>query len=138
MANTSKNEQYFWNFLTSIVFIALLMLSIYILSSAGKLPNKISLFDFLILSLAVFRLTHLLVHDLVANFIRDYFAKFHTGISKTISNLLNCHWCVGIWMALIVSFIFFYFAPYSWYLILIIALASLGIFFEIISDRLIK
>ena len=138
MVNTSKNEQYFWNFLTSLIFIILLASSIYILSTKNKLPLKISFLDFMILGLAIFRLTHLLVHDLVADFIRDYFSKFSTGIGKTISNLLNCHWCTAIWMALFISFVFFYFAPYGWYFTLVIALAGLGIFFEIISDRLIK
>lgn len=138
MANTIKNEQYFWNFLTSLIFVVFLIVAIYILFLENKLPFKISFIDFIILGLAIFRLTHLFVHDLVTNFIRDYFLKFPTGIGKTISSLLSCHWCTAMWMALIVSFIFFYFAPYGWYFIFVIALAGLGIFFEIISDRLTK
>src|SRR3989344_1574819 len=93
MANTSKNEQYFWNFLTSLIFVILLITAIYILFLENKLPFKISFFDFIIIGLAVFRLTHLLVHDLVTNFIRDYFSKFQTSLGKTISNLLGCHRC---------------------------------------------
>jgi len=112
MANTSKNEQYFWNFLTSLIFVILLITAIYILFLENKLPLKISFVDFMILGLAIFRLTHLFVHDLVTNFIRDYFSKFQTGLGKTIFNLLSCHWCTAMWIALIVSFMFFYFTAY--------------------------
>lgn len=138
MANTSKNEQYFWNFLTSLFFVILLIISIYLLVIKNKLPISITFFDFIIIGLTTFRLTHLFVHDLVTNFIRDYFLKFSTGLGKTISNLLSCHWCTAMWVALIISFIFFYFTPYSWYFVIVIALAGLGIFFEITSDRITK
>lgn len=138
MLKNPKNEQYFWNFFTSLIFVILLIAAIYVLTLKNKLPIKISFVDFVILGLAIFRLTHLFVHDLVANFIRDYFANFQTGLGKTISNLLGCHWCTAMWMALVVSFIFFYFTPYGWYFVFVIALAGLGIFFEILSDRLTK
>jgi hypothetical protein len=124
------NEQHFWNFAYSVLFVALAALSLIYLKSAGQLPHKIPTFDFILLSLATFRLVRLFVYDSVTNFIRDHFEKYHTGPGKTLSNLLDCPWCTGVWMALPV--VFFYFAtPITWYPLLILAVAGVATFIQI-------
>jgi len=135
-ANEIK-EQNIWHILSTLIFLILLIFSVIFLSSLGKFPKPVPVFDFFLMALAIFRLTHLFVYDFIMSFVRDYFNKFKTGPFKTISNLLSCPWCTGIWVALIVGFSYFL-TPYTWYLILIIALAGVGSFIELISQRLMR
>ncbi len=130
----TKNKA-FWNFIFTIIYAALFAASLYFLNIGGKLKSQIKIFDFFLLGLAVFRLTHLFVYDFITGYIREYFAKFQKGPGKTISNLLSCPWCTSIWMALLVGF-FYFLTPYAWYAIFVIALAGIAIFFEIIILRI--
>ncbi|MCM3761886.1 DUF1360 domain-containing protein [Alkalihalobacillus oceani] len=74
-------------------------------------------FEFLILALAVFRLTHLLVFDTICEFIRKPFQNLveekqengetvtfvepkGRGIQRFIGTLISCYWCMGVWCAL--------------------------------------
>lgn len=124
------SDQPFWHFVFSAFFVFLVASSLFYLKSENKLPNKIDPFDFILLSLAVFRLIRLFVYDMVTDFVRNYFAKYQKGPGKTIYRLLDCPWCTGVWMAFFVSF--FYFAtPMAWFPIFILALAGLATFIQI-------
>ncbi len=125
-----KSDQPFWHFVFSAFFVFLVVLALSYLQSKGELPHKISPFDFVLLSLATFRLIRLFVYDVVTDFIREYFANHHRGPKKTIFHLLNCPWCTGVWMAFFVSF--FYFATlFAWFPILFLAIAGLATFIQI-------
>ncbi|OIJ18451.1 hypothetical protein BKP45_12840 [Anaerobacillus alkalidiazotrophicus] len=67
---------------------------------------------FVMIILASYRFTHLIVFDKVTEFIRKPFLKEKTinedGHKKTkkvpdskLGYLLNCYWCTGIWSAII-------------------------------------
>jgi len=75
-------------------------------------------FDFILLALAVFRLTRLLVYDRITAFIRKPFHEIKeemeadgtmvevvyvkgTGVRKFFGELLSCHWCTGVWCSVI-------------------------------------
>lgn len=87
--------------------------------------------ELLLLSFACFRLTRLVVDDLIFEPIR---ARFFQIIIKDeeewlepkgiIGELLSCHWCVGVWGAILVVFLHIY-VPYSDLFILIMALAGI-------------
>lgn len=125
-----ETEQYFWNFIFSVLFVLFVALALYYLRSIGRLPHRIPTFDFILLALGTFRLIRLFVYDSITNFIRDHFAQYKTGPGKTIWNLIDCPWCSGVWVALLISF--FYFAtPLAWYPIFILALAGTGSFIQI-------
>lgn len=111
--------------------MALVFGAISYLDSSGKLSHKISLFDFFLLAMAVFRLTRLFVYDSVTEGIREYFGRFSSGPRKELSMLINCPWCTGIWMALIILFLYFV-HPLFWYFIMILALAGMGSYLQII------
>ena len=124
-----------WNFIFALFYAGLVAASILILYLQNKLPYSISVFNFILISLATFRLTHLFVYDYITGYIRQYFEQFQTGPGKTISNLLSCPWCTGVWVALFVSF-FYFITPIAWYVIFIIALAGVGTFIDIIAGRI--
>jgi hypothetical protein len=107
----------------------------------------INLMDFVLLALACFRLTRLVVFDKITEFLRApffeereeeneegfievyYFPK-STPIKKFIGELLSCYWCTGIWVSagLVVGYLYFphFFTP----IILIAAIAGLGSILE--------
>lgn len=74
--------------------------------------NDISWMMFIMIILASYRFTHLIVFDKITEFIRNSFLKEKTitedGHTKTkklpdskLGYLLNCYWCTGIWSAII-------------------------------------
>jgi len=130
-------EQSSWHILFTFIFLVLLAVSIIFLHSSGKFLKTVPVFDFIIMGIAIFRLTHLFVYDSVMDFVHNYFAKFKTGPNKTIFDLLSCEWCAGMWLALIIGF-FYFLTPYSWYAILIIALAGVATFIDLTAQRIMR
>lgn len=73
--------------------------------------NLLSLMDFIVLSLAAYRLTHLLVFDKIFEPIRNFFVKrdfsgpipsytLQGGLIRSyMGKLLICPWCAGIWVS---------------------------------------
>jgi hypothetical protein len=124
-------NQNFWHNFFSALFLVLVGLATMYFNLLGHLPNKISVFDFVILSLATFRLIRLFVYDSVTSHVREYLGRYEHGPRKELSMLINCPWCVGIWMAFFTSFIYFL-TPLSWYFILLLALAGVGSALQVI------
>ncbi len=102
--------------------------------------------DFLILILASFRLTHLLVFDEIASFIRKPFITVifeedelgrkeetlqikGTGIRHFIGSMLSCYWCTGVWVSLGVVFLYFY-IPVLYPLFIVLAVAGAAAIIE--------
>lgn len=100
----------------------------------------ISWIDLIILVLASFRLTHLIVFDEITSFLRRPFftASYETdeagqlvrtiqlrggGIRRWIGSLLSCHWCVGIWVAAAIVALYAY-VPAAYPVLLLLAIAG--------------
>jgi hypothetical protein len=143
-------EDQFWNIVFAIVFAALAVGGLWYLSRSGELPLEIGVFDFFILTLAVFRVTRLLTRDTILQFFRNWFfdgvvirqieegertvvfepskREFH----RTVGALLGCPWCTGIWVSLVSVFVFFAF-PSSWMVFLLLAIAGLASLVQALS-----
>lgn len=106
----------------------------------------ISWLHFIVLILASFRLTHLIVFDEITSFIRDPFVKViyeqdetgqvvrkikleGTGWQHWMGLFLSCHWCVGIWSSLFLVWLYIWF-PITFPLHLILAVAGAASFIE--------
>jgi hypothetical protein len=71
--------------------------------------NNISALDFIILTLAAYRLTHLIVFDRIFEpirrlFVVRYFGEGHYilqggAVRSFIGRLILCHWCTGVWVS---------------------------------------
>lgn len=96
--------------------------------------------DLIILVLASFRLTHLIVFDEITLFLREPFIQvsyitdasgqvsrdlqFKGGrLRQWIGRLLSCHWCVGIWIGALVVLLYLY-VPAAYPVLLILAIAG--------------
>ncbi|MDX8362525.1 DUF1360 domain-containing protein [Cytobacillus sp. IB215316] len=115
----------------------------------------LTVFEFVILFLASFRLTRLIIYDTITAFLRKPFHEVieeeqpngaivtymqvkGTGLRAWIGELLSCYWCSGIWCTTFfyVGYLFwpFLFKP----LIFIFAIAGCAAIIEVIISRLLE
>lgn len=102
--------------------------------------------DFVILILASFRLTRLIVFDEITFFIRRPFLSVSyqenesgvliehieikgSGVRYWFGKLLSCHWCVGIWSSIGIVFIYLS-LPLLYPVLLIFAVAGAAAFIQ--------
>lgn len=108
--------------------------------------GELSWIHFVILILASFRLTHLIVFDEITSFLRKPFltVKYEpdesgqvvrkvdiigTGLRYQIGLLLSCHWCVGIWSSIAIVGLYSSY-PATFPIFLILAIAGAAAFIE--------
>lgn len=129
-------DQRLWNAVLTAIFVFLFfVLASIVWSVRGALPKELPPFDFVLLCLATFRAIRLVAYDKIFLFVRDYFEKSERGFKRAVFNLLQCPWCVGIWAALGLTFGYFVF-PVAWYFILLLALAGVGSFIQILINQI--
>lgn len=142
-------DQYFWNFVFSIFFIILVIMGSIILQTESRIPlGELELVDYVLITLASWRLTRLFVYDSVTKFIREQFwdvkkvgrghqlEKPKTGPLRTIADLLDCTWCFGVWASAAVIF-FYLITPYAVFPVVILAVSAVATFISNLS-RLIS
>jgi len=125
---------HFWYTALSLFFAALATWAYVWLDSRGLLIPWVPIGDFILMALAVMRLVRLFTYDVITEFIRNWFvgAAPHS-LRASLGELINCPWCLGLWWALVVGF--FYFAtPIAWYGILVLALASIASFLQVLAN----
>ncbi len=125
---------HFWNLMFSLFFAFIFIVGVSWLFGTHRIFYDVSVRDILLISLATFRLIRLFTYDVITKFIRDSFVEARKGtFAFTAGELLNCPWCVGLWFSYIV--LFFYFAtPYAWPVILVLAVAAIASFFQIVAN----
>jgi hypothetical protein len=145
-----KEDQNFWNILFIIFFVGIACASLFYLEGIRDgLPHHISFFDAVLIVLAAFRITRLVVYDKISRFFREWFVQkqevvrddevwveivpYARGFRASVYELLNCPWCIGMWSALIVIFCYYAFS-WSWYLILLLAIAGASSFVQIVAN----
>jgi hypothetical protein len=116
---------------------------------------KITLLNLLLLSLASFRLTRLLISDKITEFMRApffdeikeenvvgeievYYLPKKTGIKRFFGELLSCYWCTGIWASTGIVSMFLLSPAFSAAIILILAVAGLASIVETIVRYFIE
>ena len=139
-------DQYFWNFVFTLFFGALVVMGAIILETEGYRPlSELELFDFVLISLATFRLIRLFVYDAITKFFREQFYDATTvgknivlekpakGPRRTIADLLSCPWCFGVWAAAMVTF-FYVLTPYAYYIVFFLAIGAVATFFQLLAN----
>lgn len=123
-----------WNFVFSLFFAVLVLWGATWLLTSGKIVTGITIGNFVLMSLAIFRLVRLFTYDHITQFIREWFVGHpEKSFLGTMGALLNCPWCTGLWFSFLVVF-FAYATPIAWPIILILALAALASFIQIVTN----
>ncbi|WP_232718621.1 DUF1360 domain-containing protein [Bacillus sp. FJAT-45037] len=116
---------------------------------------SLSVFEFVLLSIATFRLTHLLVFDEIAEFMRrpfqnvteevdengdvyQYVSGRGNGIRKFIGDMLSCYWCSGIWASLILFVGITYLGSVTLPVVCVLAIAGVAAIIETVVRKLNK
>nr|WP_254119659.1 DUF1360 domain-containing protein [Bacillus sp. FJAT-29790] len=87
---------------------------------------------FIMIILASYRLTHLIVFDKIAEPLRNHFLKKKETKDHEIKKvpksmfgyLLTCYWCTGIWSAIILGTMYIFLPFITKYIIFILAIAG--------------
>ncbi|KMJ58182.1 sporulation protein [Bacillus sp. LL01] len=113
-----------------------------------------SWFWFLLLGLASFRLTRLIVLDKIAGFLRkpfmeeieekndkgeieEYIVIKGKGLRRWIGELLSCYWCTGVWVTTGLFFLMTFYPIVGQPVLIIFAAAGLAGILESIVARII-
>jgi hypothetical protein len=139
-------DQYFWNFVFSVFFLILVIMGSIILETESRIVlDELSTVDFVLMTLATWRLTRLFVYDNITKFIREQFwdvvkagkgytlEKPKVGPRRTMADLLSCPWCFGTWSAATVIF-FYLVTPYATYPIMLLALSAVATLLQLLSN----
>lgn len=130
----------------SIFFLLLVVMGSIILETESRIPyTELTAVDFILLTLASFRLTHLFVYDAVTKWFREqfYIAKvtktavtLHKppyGPRRTIADFLSCPWGFGMWAAAMVIF-FYLLTPLAFFPILLLAISGVTSFLQVFAN----
>jgi hypothetical protein len=145
-----KEDQNTWNVMFSVFFFFVLVGALYVMRAVrGVFPTSLPVFDAVLMVLAAFRMTRLVVYDKITRFFREWFLDKRTvvvngvehvelrlvthGVRRTLYDLVDCPWCIGMWSALIIAFCYFIF-PWAWFVILFLAVAGASSFIQVSAN----
>jgi hypothetical protein len=143
-------DQNVWNFIFSLFFVLVLVGVLWEFWNVYRnFPNYVDPFDALLMSLAAFRITRLLVYDKITRWFRELFAQkrsfekdghawveivpYQRGFRATVYDLLGCPWCIGFWSAIVIAFCYFMFS-WAWFVIFFLALAGAGSLVQLVAN----
>ena len=139
-------DQYFWNVVFSVFFLGLIIMATIILETESRIPlTELTLTDYVLITLATWRMVRLFVYDAITKFFREQFwdivkvgkglelEKPKFGPRRTLADLLSCPWCFSVWAAAMVSFIYLI-SPYGVYFVLLLAISAAATFLQLLSN----
>ena len=140
------SDQYFWNFVFLVFFTILIILGAIILETESRIPlPELSVVDYVLITLATWRLVQLFVYDGVTKFFREQFwdvvkvgrgyrlEKPKTGPRRTIADLLSSPWSFGLWTGAVVAF-FYLLTPYAVFPVLLLSLSAVATFLQLLAN----
>jgi len=124
MINERKHQA--WNFWSAFFFFGMIVLVGYLLEKKGVDIEDITLKETIVIILASYRMTRILVFEKIFKFFRDSMKRREDlYILGTISSIITCPWCAGVWVTLTII-VFYYLVPYGVLLAYVLALAGLA------------
>jgi hypothetical protein len=121
-------NQNFWNFTSIFFYFGFIVLVGYTLQANGYDIREISTRDLIILILATYRLTRIVVFEKIFKFARDFIknnSRYY--FFSTIQFIVTCPWCTGVWMVMVII-VFFYLIPFGYLLAYALAVAGVASF----------
>jgi Protein of unknown function (DUF1360) len=141
-----------WNIVAMVVFVALAVLAFRCLEARSAIV-WLSFGEVLLLSLATMRIIRLVAYDNITLFLREAFTdvkkvRFVEGgedsyervpsensFKRTVSKLLNCPWCIGVWIALGVVYVYLVY-PESYIFFVVLAIAGIASLLQMLANLL--
>lgn len=115
-----------WNFWSAFVFFGLLVLVGYLLQKKGVDIEGITIKEAIVIILASYRLTRILVFEKIFKYLRDVFKRREDlYLVGTLSSIITCPWCAGVWVTLVII-VFYFLIPFGTLLVYVLALAGIA------------
>jgi hypothetical protein len=125
-----------WNFWSAFVFFGLVVLMGYLLEKEGVDIKKITFKEAVVIILATYRMTRILVFEKIFKYLRDVLKRREDlYLIGTLSSIITCPWCLGVWVTLIIV-MFYYLVPYGALLVYVLALAGIASLVILLSNLL--
>lgn len=132
-----KPKQNAWNFASLFVYFFLLVSTGFLLEKKGIDITETSIKDLIIIILASYRLTRIVVFEKIFKFFRDFIKRQERyAILTTLRFIITCPWCMGVWMSLIVVLLFFV-VPYGRIIVYIMAISGVASFIIMLANFMV-
>lgn len=139
-------DQYIWNIVFSVFFLALVVLGMIILQSEARLNvAELTFVDYALMTLATWRLIRLFAYDAITKFLREQFwdveqkrSKFYLvkperGPRRTLADLMGCPWCLGVWFGAFVVF-FYLLTDWALYPVIFLAISAVATYLQLLAN----
>ena len=134
MINERKHQA--WNFWSAFVFFGLVVLVGYLLEKKGVDIKEITLKEAIVIILASYRMTRILVFEKIFKYFRDVLKKREDlYLIGSLSSIITCPWCAGVWVTLTII-VFYYLVPFGDLLVYVLALAGIASMVILYSNML--
>ena len=132
----SEGKHSAWNFWSAFVYFGLVVLTGWLLERQGIDIREMKLKEAVLIILATYRLTRVLVFEKIFKYLRDLLkSRQHLYVIGTLNSIATCPWCAGIWVSLLML-VFYYLIPYGIVLVYLLALAGLASMVILLSNLL--
>lgn len=137
-----------------LIFIGLYVGAILGLYYLGRIPPGVGAFEFILLGFAAARLADIISTDEVMTWLREPFVETERtqiagrevetrtgrgrGLRKVLGDLIACPWCIGVWVAALLTYLYFLFPQVVWLFVVIMAIAELGALLQTASTILVR
>lgn len=124
MMNERKHQA--WNFWSVFVFFGAITVVGFFLEKKGVDIRDLSLKEAVLVILASYRMTRILVFEKIFKYLRDLLKRRENlYVIGTLHSIVTCPWCAGVWVTLIII-VFYFLVPYGTLLVYVLALAGLA------------
>jgi len=106
----------------------------------------LGLTDFVLITLAVFRLTRLFVYDKVTQLVRDLFVDIEEkrgqlirhpkdfGLQRALADIFSCPWCFSIWGGSVFIWAYIMFPAVMMYVALFLSVSALATVLQLLTN----
>jgi hypothetical protein len=134
MMNERKHQA--WNFWSAFVFFGAVVLVGHLLKEKGVDIEEITMKQALVIILASYRMTRILVFEKIFKYLRNVMKKREgLYVIGTLHSIITCPWCAGVWVTLVII-VFYFLIPYGVVLVYVLALAGLASMVILLSNIL--
>ena len=134
MMNERKHQA--WNFWSVFVFFGAVALVGYLLEGQGVDIRDLSMNEAVVIILASYRMTRILVFEKIFKYFRNVLKKREDlYLIGTLHAIITCPWCAGVWVTLIIV-VFYFLVPFGEVLVYVLALAGVASMVILISNLL--
>lgn len=134
MMNERKHQA--WNFWSAFVFFGAVVLVGHLLKEKGVDIEKITVKEAVVIILASYRMTRILVFEKILKYLRNMLKKREDlYVIGTLHSIITCPWCAGVWVTLVIV-VFYFLVPYGVLLTYVLALSGVASMVILLSNIL--